>query len=104
MAYARMSLDTACTRFFVTFGQPGPLPQVDTLIGHALGAKAVQADAGLDVGEPSAGRQADEQHPALVVEAESMGLDRSLVLNQPDMGGSPRICERRGETCYLKVQ
>ena len=29
--------------------QPGPLPQVDSLVGHALGAKAVHADAGLDV-------------------------------------------------------
>ena len=59
--------------------QPGPLPQVDSLVGHALGAKVVHADVGLDVGEPSAGRQVDEQHPALVVEAETVGFDRSLV-------------------------
>ena len=40
--------------------EPGPLPKVDTFIGHALGAKAVGADAGLDVGKPSAGRKVDE--------------------------------------------
>lgn len=59
--------------------QPGPLPQVDALVGHALGAKAVHADAGLNIGEPSAGREFDKEHPALVVEPETAGFDRGLV-------------------------
>ena len=50
--------------------QPGPLSQVDAFVGHALGAKPVHTDAGFDVGESSSGRQVDEQHPALVIEAE----------------------------------
>lgn len=49
-----------------------PLPQVDSLIGHAFGAETVQTDPGLDIGKPPAGRQVDEQHPALVVETEAV--------------------------------
>ena len=52
--------------------QPGPFAQVGAFVGHALGAEAIHADAGLDVGKPSAGGQVDEQHPALVVESEAM--------------------------------
>ena len=52
--------------------EPGPLPQVDAFIGHALGAETVHADPGLDVGKPPAGRQVDEQHPALVIEPEAV--------------------------------
>lgn len=52
--------------------QPGPLPQVDAFVGHALGAETVHADPGLDVGEPPARGQVDKQHPALVVETEAV--------------------------------
>lgn len=52
--------------------QPGPLPQVDAFVGHALGAETVHADPGFDVGEPPARGRVDKQHPALVVETKAV--------------------------------
>ena len=46
------------------------LDDADVIIEKGKELHRMHADAGFDVGEPPAGRQVDEQHPALVIEAE----------------------------------
>ena len=65
---------------FGTVGlEPGPLAEIRPLIGHAVGAEAIHADAGLDVGEPAAGGQIDEEHAAGIGKDEAVGADLRLI-------------------------
>lgn len=59
----------------VTFN---PLPFLicsHAFIGDRFTAKTVLANPGLDVGKPPAGREGDEEHPALVNEPDSMACN-----------------------------